>query len=193
MQTIDDVKPTKWVLQDVLLLAFVAVFIGFIFWILGPIWNLLSAALTPLGLAPFANDLLLGGWMMAAPLASVLIKQAGAGFLGEMFAAAFEMLLGGQWGVATLISGFVQGSASEAGFAALGYKNWGWPALLMATLTGTVITFAWSLLRDGYANYSIGMLIALFCVRFLSILFFSGILVMLIQSLIEKAGVLQRG
>ncbi|GMA66741.1 hypothetical protein GCM10025884_03680 [Leuconostoc gelidum subsp. gelidum] len=68
MQTISKSKSTRWALRDVLLLAFVAVFIGFIFWVLGPIYNLLSAALTPLGLAPFANELLIGGWMMAAPL-----------------------------------------------------------------------------------------------------------------------------
>ena len=126
MQTVSESKQHHWALRDVLLLAFVAVFIGFIFWVLGPVYNILAAALTPMGLAPFANDLLIGGWMMAAPLASILIRQAGAGVLGELFASAVEMLLGGQWGVATLLSGLVQGVGSEAGFAALAYKDWHW-------------------------------------------------------------------
>ena len=52
MQTISNSKRPHWALRDVLLLAFVAVFIGFIFWILGPVYNILAAALTPLGLAP---------------------------------------------------------------------------------------------------------------------------------------------
>lgn len=99
MQTVSESKQHHWALRDVLLLAFVAVFIGFIFWVLGPVYNILAAALTPMGLAPFANDLLIGGWMMAAPLASILIRQAGAGVLGELFASAVEMLLGGQWGL----------------------------------------------------------------------------------------------
>jgi len=192
MQTISKSKSTRWALRDVLLLAFVAVFIGFIFWVLGPIYNLLSAALTPLGLAPFANELLIGGWMMAAPLASILIRQAGAGLLGELFASAVEMLLGGQWGVATLLSGLVQGIGSEAGFAVLGYKNWGWRGIFASAITGTIVTFIWSTFRDGYSSYHIGLLIALFITRFISLLFFGGVLVVAIQKLIEKAGVLHR-
>ncbi|MEX0381251.1 ECF transporter S component [Leuconostoc sp. MS02] len=192
MQTISKSKSTRWALRDVLLLAFVAVFIGFIFWVLGPIYNLLSAALTPLGLAPFANELLIGGWMMAGPLASILIRQAGAGVLGEFFAAAVEMLLGGQWGVATLLSGLVQGIGSEAGFAVLGYKNWGWRGIFASAITGTIVTFIWSAFRDGYSSYHIGLLIALFITRFISLLFFGGVLVVAIQKLIEKAGVLHR-
>ncbi|MCT8389335.1 ABC transporter permease [Leuconostoc holzapfelii] len=192
MQTVSDSKRRHWALRDVLLLAFVAVFIGFIFWVLGPVYNVLAAALTPMGLAPFANDLLLGGWMMAAPLASILIRQAGAGLLGELFAAAVEMLLGGQWGVATLLSGLVQGIASEAGFAILAYKDWHWRGIFSSAVTGAVITFIWSLFRDGYASYHIGLLVALFLTRFVSLLFFGGVLVVAIQKLIEKAGVLRR-
>ncbi len=192
MQTVSDSKRRHWALRDVLLLAFVAVFIGFIFWVLGPVYNVLAAALTPMGLAPFANDLLLGGWMMAAPLASILILQAGAGLLGELFAAAVEMLLGGQWGVATLLSGLVQGIASEAGFAVLAYKDWHWRGIFSSAVTGAVITFIWSLFRDGYASYHIGLLVALFLTRFVSLLFFGGVLVVAIQKLIEKAGVLRR-
>lgn len=192
MQTVSDSKRRHWALRDVLLLAFVAVFIGFIFWILGPIYNILAAALTPMGLAPFANDLLLGGWMMAAPLASILIRQAGAGVLGELFAAAVEMLLGGQWGVATLLSGLVQGLGSEAGFAVLAYKDWHWRGIFSSAITGAIVTFIWSLFRDGYASYHIGLLVALFLTRFVSLLFFGGVLVVAIQKLIEKSGVLRR-
>lgn len=193
MQTVSKSKRTRWALRDVLLLAFVAVFIGFIFWVLGPVYNILSAALTPFGLAPFANDMILGGWMMAAPLASILIRQAGAGILGEVFAAAVEMLIGGQWGVATLLSGLVQGIGSEAGFALLGYKDWHWRGIFVSAFTGAVITFVWSLFRDGYASYHIGLLIGLFLTRFVSLLFFGGVLVIAIQKLIEKSGVLKRG
>lgn len=192
MQTVDSSTKKLWALKDVLLLAFVAVFIGVIFWVLGPIYNALSVALTPAGLAPFTNDLLIGGWMMAAPLASVLIKRAGAGVLGEIFAAAVEMLLGGQWGVATLLSGLIQGVASELGFALTGYKNWRWVGIFASAVTGTIVTFAWDLLRSGYAEYNFGLLVALFITRFLSILFFGGVLVVAIQKLIDRSGVLQR-
>ena len=59
-------------------------------------------------------------------------------------------------------------------------------------VTGTIVTFIWSLFRDGYASYHIGLLVALFLTRFVSLLFFGGVLVVAIQKLIEKAGVLRR-
>ncbi len=103
------------------------------------------------------------------------------------------MLLGGQWGVATLLSGLVQGVGSEAGFAALAYKDWHWRGIFASAITGTIITFIWSLFRDGYASYHVGLLVALFITRFISLFFFGGVLVVAIQKLIEKSGVLHRG
>ena len=75
----------------------------------------------------------------------------------------------------------------------MGYKHWGWRGIFASAITGTLVTFVWSALRDGYASYHIGMLIALFITRFVSILFFGGVLVVAIQKLIEKSGVLHHG
>ena len=92
-------------------------------------------AATPL--KPFANDATLGVWIMAGPLAGVLIRKAGASVIGEMLAAAVEMLLFSSWGASTLISGFVQGIGSELGFAATGYRDWGKRGLFLSTLFTT--------------------------------------------------------
>lgn len=66
---------SKWTVQDVVLLAFLAFLFGGVFMGAGLLYAILSAALTPLGLAPFANEILFGMWTMAAPMAGMLIPK----------------------------------------------------------------------------------------------------------------------
>ncbi|HEY0358295.1 MAG TPA: ECF transporter S component, partial [Mycobacteriales bacterium] len=47
-------------------------------------------------------------------------------------AASVEALLGGQWGLATLISGLVQGLGAELVFALFGYRRYTLPVALLA-------------------------------------------------------------
>ncbi|GAP02580.1 cobalt ABC transporter permease [Fructobacillus pseudoficulneus] len=179
----------KWTLQNVILLALIGIIFSVVYWIMDPVYNLVSAGLAAFGLQNFANEITLGVWMMAGPLASYLLKKIGAGFIGEMLGAAGEMFLGGSYGVGTLLSGFIQGIGSELGFALVGYKNWS-AGLWLSTLTGTVVTFGWDLIKSGYAHYHFGMLIALFIVRYLSIFFFAGVLVYLITKLLDRSKLL---
>ncbi|CAK8054859.1 ECF transporter S component [Eupransor demetentiae] len=181
----------KWTLQNVILLALIAIIFSVVYWIMDPVYQLVSAALTPVGLQVFTTELTLGVWMMAGPLAAYLLKKPGAGFIGEMLGAAGEMFLGGVYGVGTLLSGFVQGIASELGFTLVGYKNWT-AGLWLSTLTGTIVTFAWSIIKDGYLHYNFGLLIALFVVRYLSIFFFGGVLVKGITTLLDRSKLLAK-
>lgn len=181
-------KVTHWRLRDVILLALVGIFFGFIFWAWAFVYNVVAA--TPL--KPFANDITIGAWVMAGPMAGFLLRKAGASLLGEILAAAAEMMMGSQWGVSNLLSGFIQGIGAELGFAITGYKRWDAFGLFLSTLMTTIITFGWDLFANGYASYHFGLLIALFIIRFLSIGFFGGILVNAITKLIDKSGVLAR-
>lgn len=119
-------RSNAWHLRDIILLALIAIFCGVIFWVIGPLYNILTVALTPVGLGPAANDILMGVWCMAGPLAGIIFKRVGAAFLGEFLGSVVEMFLGGQWGASTMISGVVQGVASELGFTFTGYKNFNW-------------------------------------------------------------------
>ncbi|WP_416354211.1 ECF transporter S component [Agrilactobacillus fermenti] len=181
----------QWHLREIIMLTLLSIFLGVIFWVTGPIYNVLAAALTPFGLAPAANDLLLGLWVMAGPLAGFMIRIPGSATLGEFLGAVVEMFLGGQWGAATMISGIVQGVASEAGFALVGYKKYNWLSLSLSVLTTTVLTFVWDLFRSGYGAYKPGMLVMLFFLRLLSIFVFGGILTKLIVSLLERSHMIQ--
>ena len=66
----------KWSLQQVVLLAFLVFLFGGVFMGAGVLYSLLNATLTPLGLSPFANEILFGLWTMAAPVAGMLFKTS---------------------------------------------------------------------------------------------------------------------
>lgn len=186
MQIVDHKR--HWTLRDVIFLAMIAIFFGIIY----QVWSYAYYALAATPLKPFANDLTLGVWIMAGPLAGVLLKKPGAGLLGELLAATVEMLLFSSWGAADLITGVTQGAGAELGFATTGYRNWGPVGLFFTTLWSTLITFLWDWFQSGYRDYQPAMLVILFVIRFLSIGFFAGILVAWIAKLVNQTGLMQR-
>lgn len=187
MQTVVENK-RGWALRDVIFLAIIAIFFGVIYQLWGASYYFLSA--TPL--KPYANDMTIGVWLMAGPLAGVLLQKFGATTIGEVLAAVVEMLLFSSWGAATLIYGFVQGIGSELGFAITGYKNWSKLGLSLSVLTSTIVTFAWDMVNSGYMAYKPGMLITLFVIRLISVGLFAGVLVYLINALVAKSGLMKR-
>lgn len=188
MQTVQEHK-RGWALRDVIFLAIIAIFFGVIYQVWGASYYALAAIPA---LKPFANDMTIGVWLMAGPLAGVLLRKVGATLIGEVLAAVVEMLLFSSWGAATLLYGFVQGISSELGFTLTGYKNWDKLGLTLSVITSTLITFAWDLFNSGYLAYKPGLLLALFIIRLISVGFFAGILVYLIKVLVEKSGLLKR-
>lgn len=175
----------RWKLKDIIFLALLACFFGLIYQ--GASYLYYALAATPL--KPYANDLMLGLWLMAGPLAGVCLRQKGAAFLGEFLAATTEMLLFSSWGAANLITGSLQGLASELGFATTRYKNWGARGLAYGVIWATFLTFAWDYFYSGYRAYSLPMLLSLLGLRFLSLAFFDGLLIYLIKRLLSKAQV----
>ncbi len=190
VETVTAGSKEKWSLREVILMALIGIAFGVIYFIMDPVYTALDAVLVPLGLHQYTIAITIGPWMMAAPLASYLLKRVGAGLIGELLGATGEALLGGYWGVATLISGFIQGIGSELGFTLTGYKSWKM-GLILSTFTGTCVTFIWSLFHDGYLQFDFGMLVGLFIVRWISIAFFAGLLVYWIVNLLEKSKLLK--
>lgn len=182
---------TRYHLKDIILLALIGIIFGVIYYAGDFIYNGFSILLTPVGLGPMANDLTMGLWCMAGPMAAMLLRRRGAAFLGEFLGAAGEMFLGGQWGAANLISGFVQGIATELGFAVTRYKHYDWLGLICSTLFATLITFGWDWFRNGYAHFSLGLNLILLVARFISMFVFCGVLVKLVANLLERAHVIK--
>lgn len=187
MQTISD-KTSHWQLKDVIFLALIALFFGVIYQIWGFSYTFIAA--TPL--KPFANDVTLGVWLMAGPLAGRLIQKPGSALLGEFLAATIEMFLFSQWGAMNLVSGFIQGLGAELGFASTKYQPRPKTNLLVSALMMTIFTFIWDLFQSGYLAYHLPMLILLFIIRFISTAFFAGILVDIIEKMVSKAGAFRK-
>ena len=178
-------------LRDIILIALIGIIFGVIYFAAGFVYNGLTVLLTPIGYGPMANDLTMGIWCMAGPLAGFLLRTPGAAFLGEFLGAAVEMLLGDQWGAANLISGAVQGIGSELGFTFTLYKMYNWLTLLISSLTLTFVTFGWDWFRNGYNKFGFKN-VYYFSGRLLSMFFFCGVLVMLIERLLERSHVMKR-
>lgn len=181
----------KFHLKDIILLALISIIFGVIYFAAGFIYNALTLLLTPIGYGPMANDITMGIWCMAGPLAGFILRLPGASFLGEFLGAAIEMFLGEQWGAANLISGFVQGVGTELGFTITTYRLYNWLTVLAVTITTTIVTFAWDWVRNGYSHFAPHMLIVMFIVRLLSIFIFSGVLNKLIINLLSRAHVIK--
>ncbi|WP_283680128.1 ECF transporter S component [Lentilactobacillus sp. Marseille-Q4993] len=180
-------KQSQWTLRNIILIALIAIFTGIIFWGAGFLYTALTVALTPMGMAPFANDILMGLWTMAGPLSGFLIRTYGSAFIGEFLGSAVEVFMGGQWGAGAFISGLVQGVASELGFALTGYKKYNWVGLNASIFTTVVVTFAWDMIKNGYMHYSIIMLLGLFITRYISTFIFGGLLTKAIVNMLDRS------
>lgn len=173
-------------LRDIIFLALIGILFGVIYYGGDFIYNALTVALTPLGYGPMANDITMGLWCMAGPLAGFLLKRPGAAFIGEFLGASGEMFLGGQWGAANLISGFVQGVATELGFTFTAYRIYNWFTVIVETITTTLVTYGWDWFRNGYDHFKPSTIVILLIARFISVFIFSGVLVKLITNLVDR-------
>ncbi|HEY2887321.1 MAG TPA: ECF transporter S component [Candidatus Limnocylindrales bacterium] len=130
---------TTWRTRDIVVAAVIGVAFGVVFWA----WGLAWSAFAPLNdVFPVLRDLLYAVWLIPAVLAPLIIRKPGAALFAEMVAAIVSALLGSQWGVDTLLSGFVQGAAAELVFAFTLYRSWSVPVLAMAAIASAVAAWA---------------------------------------------------
>jgi energy-coupling factor transport system permease protein len=131
-------QDTRWRTRDIVVAAVIGVAFGVLFWA----WNLTYAAAEPVfAFAPPLRDLMYGVWLMPAVLAPLIIRKPGAALFAEMVAAGVSALLGSQWSVDTLLSGFLQGAAAELVFAFTLYRSYGFVTLVIAALASALAAF----------------------------------------------------
>ena len=119
--TIGDTREsTRWRTVDIIVVAILAVAFGVVFWA----WNAyVWQWLKPLG-EPW-EYVISGMWLMPAVVAPLIVRKPGAALFAEMVAAIVSVILGSQWGLDTLLSGFVQGAGAELVFGFLMYRSFG--------------------------------------------------------------------
>jgi energy-coupling factor transport system permease protein len=128
-----------------------AVVFGFLYWALVQAWAALQIAMGPFG--DLAQHVLIGGWMVVAPLALYIVRKPGVGVVVELVAALVEVaFLASPVGPMLLLVGLVQGVGAELAFTLTRYRRYGWwvfvasgvTAALASTLLGTV-RYGWHL------------------------------------------------
>ncbi len=131
-----DRAPRRWRTVDIVVTAVLGVASGVLFWAWGLLWAGLGAVFAAF---PPAQAVMYGVWLLPAVLAPLVVRRPGAALFAELVAAVVSALLGSAWGTLVLLYGLLQGLAGEAGFAAFGYRRFGWPqALLAAACAGAM-------------------------------------------------------
>ena len=181
----------KLKLKDILMIAITAVLFGVFYLCMVYVGSFLTGVLTPMGLGILGNEPIFGVWFMAASFTTYVIRKPGVGIIAEMLAAFLEVLMGNMYGPIIFISGFIQGLGCEIGFAAFRYKRYDYKSMMLSAVGATVLSFIWTGIRQGYHTFNPGILVAIFVIRLISALIFTGVGCKLLGDGLAKAGVLK--
>lgn len=120
----------RWRVVDIVVASVIGVALGVVFFVWGFAYTGLDAPLKALlpGVGAFTE----GVWLVGAVLGGLLIRKPGAAIYVELLAAVVEALIGGQWGLLTLVSGLVQGLGAEVVLALFGYRIFRLPVAWLA-------------------------------------------------------------
>ncbi|MBT0994713.1 ECF transporter S component [Cellulomonas sp. DKR-3] len=136
-------------LADLVLLAVLAVVFGFLYWALVQAWGALQLAMGPFG--DLAQHVLAGGWMIAAPLATYIVRKPFVGIVVEIVAAFVEVaFLASPVGPMLLLVGFVQGAGAELPFALTRYRRYGWGVFVASGVSAGLASVALGAVRFGW-------------------------------------------
>lgn len=178
---------TTWRTRDIVVAAVIGVAFGVVFWA----WGLAWSAFDPLNsIFPVLRDGLYAVWLVPAVLAPLIVRKPGAALFAEMVAAAVSALLGSQWGIDTLLSGFVQGAAAELIFGFTLYRNWSPAVLALAAIASAAAAWAhdWVLY---YSDVSLELQLARLVLMAISALVFVALGSILLERALRRAGVLE--
>ncbi|MCS6712517.1 ECF transporter S component [Brachybacterium sp. EF45031] len=123
---------------DLMVTVAIGVAFGIAFLGYGALYTLLTPLTT---LFPPSVGILAGIWFLPAVLAGLIVRRPGAALLAEVIAAVVEMMLGAQWGWATVVSGLIQGGGVELVFALTAYRRFRLPVAIAAGMVAAA--FEW--------------------------------------------------
>jgi energy-coupling factor transport system substrate-specific component len=120
----------QWRVVDIVVASVIAVACAVVFLAWIPLSSGPSTLLKPL--LPGLQGLLNGPWLIAGPLAGLIVRKPGAALYAEFVAAALELLVLPAYGASVLVSGLVQGLGAELVFALFLYRSFGPLVALLA-------------------------------------------------------------
>ncbi|WP_346774849.1 ECF transporter S component [Cellulomonas sp. IC4_254] len=174
-------------LKDIVLMVVLGVVFGFLYWALVQAWNGLAVLMGPAG--DLAQHVLLGGWLLVAPIAIAIIRRPGVGILAEVIASVVEVVfLGSPVGPLLVVAALLQGLGSEIPFALGRYRRFGWGRFAASGLLGATLVFGWSAFRFGW--YGQDVLVLRLVLQAVSGVVLGGLLAKVIVDALGRTGVL---
>ncbi|MCF2571016.1 ECF transporter S component [Brevibacterium sp. UCMA 11754] len=142
----------QWRVVDYVVTAVLGIGVGLIFWVLALSWKVLELGFQTF---PPSIGLIAGLWVLAGPLAGIIIRKPGAALLCEMIAAIVEAVLGSHFGATVLLSGLVQGLGAELIFAAFGYRKFNlWVTSLAGLLAAAFMSVSENIMYNAAWQFS---------------------------------------
>jgi energy-coupling factor transport system substrate-specific component len=184
-------KQNSWQLKDVIMIAVLGVLFAVIYLASTSLWLVLQAALTPLGLAPFAVEVVYGVWFMAGSLAAFIVRRPGAAFIAEFLAAIIEMLMGNFGGPLVVLFGAIQGAGNEAGFAIFRYRRFNWVSMCLSGICAAIFSFTAEILTGAAELLQPGFMLAKLAARVVSSIIFTGMVCYFAGKGLARSGVLK--
>jgi energy-coupling factor transport system substrate-specific component len=173
--------------KDIVLMVVLGVVFGFLYWALVQAWNGLALLMGPAG--DLAQHVLLGGWLLVAPIALAIIRRPGVGVLAEVLASVVEVVfLGSPVGPLLVVAALLQGLGSEIPFALGRYRRFGWARFAVSGLLGASLVFVWSAFRFGW--YGQDVLLLRFVLQAASGVLLGGLLARVVVDALHRTGVL---
>ncbi|MGH3814622.1 MAG: ECF transporter S component [Pseudonocardiaceae bacterium] len=176
----------SWDLKDLVLMVVMGVVFGFLYWALVQAWNALAVVMGPAG--DLAQHVLLGGWLLVAPVVVAIVRRAFAGVVAEVLASVVEVVfLGSPVGPVLMVSAAIQGVGSELAFAFTRYRAYGWVTFALSGLLGAGLVFFFSAFRFGW--YGQDLFTIRLVVQLLSGLVLGGVLAKVLVEALARTGV----
>ena len=176
----------RFTLKDLVLIVVLGVVFGFLYWALVQAWTGLSILLGPAG--DLAQHVLLGGWLLVAPIAVAIVRTRFAGILAEVLASVIEVVfLGSAVGPMLIVAAAIQGAGSELPFAVRRYSSFGWGSYALSGLLGAGFVFVFSAFRFGW--YGQDLFFIRLAIQLASGVILGGLLAKVIVDALAKTGV----
>lgn len=179
-------RTTRFTLKDLVLIVVLGMVFGFLYWALVQAWTGLSILLGPAG--DLAQHVLLGGWLLVAPIAVAIVRTRFAGVIAEVLASVIEVVfLGSAVGPMLMVAAAIQGAGSELPFALRRYSSFGWGSYALSGLLGAGFVFVFSAFRYGW--YGQDLFFLRLVIQLASGVVLGGLLAKVIVDALAKTGV----
>jgi energy-coupling factor transport system substrate-specific component len=133
-----------------------------------------------------------GIWVIASPIVAYIIRKPGAAFIGEVAAAAVELLTGSHFGLAALLVGVFQGIGSEIAFALFRYKRYNLFTLMLSGALAAVLGMVYNILANGFGFYTTKVFFTTLGIHTISGVILGGYLAKVVVDSLAKTGVLEQ-